>query len=160
MMFPTQLITKQMIDGYRSAPADEKCQGHEEKRQAVFNSAALSLAARQEKAVSQWAFWIATSMNMVNPSAKGRVRTPTKRARLPKDSVKIPIALIGVGIRYFCFQLLRVPLNLRPPNQARSCCDPWAKNAIAGPKRRIKKEKDGSVGMIKLIRSPILELGW
>ncbi len=40
-----------MIDGYRSAPADEKCQGHEEKRQAILNSAGLSLAARQEEAV-------------------------------------------------------------------------------------------------------------
>ncbi len=48
----------------------------------------------------------------------------------------------------------------RPPNQAKSCCDPWAKNAIVRPKRRIKKEKDGSVGMIELIRSPFLELGW
>ena len=159
-MFPTQLLTQQTINGYSPSTAEEKCQGHEEKRQAILNSAAFSLAARQEKAVSQRAFWIATSMKMVNPSAKGRVRNPTRRARLPKNSVKIPIAPMGIGIRYFCFQLLRVPLNPRPPNQARNCCDPWAKNAIVRPKRRIKKEKDESVGMIEFIRSPFLELGW
>jgi len=34
-MFPTQLITKQMIDGNRSPSAGEKCQGHEGKRQDI-----------------------------------------------------------------------------------------------------------------------------
>jgi hypothetical protein len=50
-MFPTQLLAQETIDGYSPSPADEKCQGHEEKRQAILNSAAFSLAARQEKAV-------------------------------------------------------------------------------------------------------------
>ncbi len=50
-MFPVQLLTQQTIDGYSPAPADEKCQGHEEKRQAILNSTAFSRTARQEKAV-------------------------------------------------------------------------------------------------------------
>ncbi len=114
----------------------------------------------KKKPYSQCAFWITTSMKIVKPSAKGRVRNSTRRAMLPKNSVKIPIAPMGVGIRYFCFQFSRVPLNPRPPNQAMSCYDPWAKYAIARPKRRIKKEKDGSVWKIELISIPFLELEW
>jgi len=44
-------LTQQTIDGNSPSPADEKCQGHEEKRQAILNSAAFSLSVRQEKTV-------------------------------------------------------------------------------------------------------------
>src|ERR671924_1345107 len=102
-------------------------------------------------------------MNMAKPKAKGRVRNPSRRAKLPKNSVNIPTRLRGTGMPYFSFQLARTELRPRPSNQPKICCEPWAKNATARPKRKNTNEKDGDVSKIQLIRilhESSIEMAW
>lgn len=84
-MFPTQLITKQMIDGYSSPPADEKCQGHEEKRQTILNSTAFSPAARQEKAVFPVGFLDCDQHENGQSQSKGSREEPYEKGDATKE---------------------------------------------------------------------------
>src|SRR5262245_57141334 len=89
-------------------------------------------------------------MKIANPSANGRVRNPTSRAKLPRNSVSIPTTPMGTGIPYLSFQLSSMPFIPRPPDQPKICCVEWAKKAIARPKRKKTKAKDGAVSKIQL----------
>src|SRR4029453_16131100 len=90
-------------------------------------------------------------MKIANPRANGRVRNPTRRAKLPRNSVSIPTTPMGTGIPYLSFQLSSMPFIPRPPDQPKICCVEWAKNAIAKPRRKKTKAKDGAVSKIQLI---------
>src|SRR4030095_16237987 len=90
-------------------------------------------------------------MKIANPRANGRVRNPTRRAKLPRNSVSIPTTPMGTGIPYLSFQLSSMPFIPRPPDQPKICCVEWAKKAIAKPRRKKTKAKDGGVSKIQFI---------
>ena len=88
---------------------------------------------------------MATTMMQNTPNAATRVKNPTIRPRLPKNSVMITRNASAVGIPILFVNTSIVPLKPYPPNHPNNFCAPCGNMTTPSVTRKISSDQESCV---------------